>query len=168
MATTGGTSSMIKKNAIPSPFFGVKLARLEFPTFARGDPTVWFSRVEQFIEFQDVPEEQRVNLASYHLEGDANQWWQWLRRTYRTEGLRITWDTFSYELWSRFRDTAGTSFDEALWGIRQMGTLTEYLTEFESLGIRVHGWTQHALVGTFMGGLKPEIADWVRIFGPRT
>ncbi|CAL1412988.1 unnamed protein product [Linum trigynum] len=38
------------------PFFGAKLARLEFPTFAGDDPTVWFSRVEQFFEFQAILE----------------------------------------------------------------------------------------------------------------
>ncbi|CAL1390315.1 unnamed protein product [Linum trigynum] len=150
------------------PFFGAKIARLEFPTFAGDDPTVWFSRVEQFFEFQEIPEEQKVTLASYHLEGDANQWWQWLRRTYQTEGLRITWDTFSSELWARFGQTAGTGFDEALSRIRQTGTLKDYLTEFERLGNRVHGWTQQALVGTFLGGLKPIITDGIRIFNPKT
>ncbi|CAL1412179.1 unnamed protein product [Linum trigynum] len=96
--------------------------------------TVWFSRVEQFFSFQRIPEDQKVNLASYHLEGDANQWWQWLRQTYQTEGLHIMLDTFSSELWTRFGTRAGTGFDEALSPIRQTGTLKDYLTEFERLG----------------------------------
>lgn len=32
----------------------------------------------------------------------------------------------------------------------------------------MHGWTQRALVGTFMGGLKSEIADEIRLFRPQT
>ena len=35
-------------------------------------------------------------------------------------------------------------------------------------GNRVHGWTQKALVGTFMGGLKVEVVDEIRMFKPRT
>lgn len=36
------------------------------------------------------------------------------------------------------------------------------------MGNRVHGWTQKALVGTFMGGLKSEISDGIRLFKPKT
>ena len=49
-----------------------------------------------------------------------------------------------------------------------MGSLRDYQKEFERLGNRVHGWTQKALVGTFMGGLKVEISDAIRMFKPRT
>lgn len=36
------------------------------------------------------------------------------------------------------------------------------------MGNRVHGWTQRALVGTFMGGLKPEILEEICMFRPKT
>lgn len=42
--------------------------------------------------------------------------------------------------------------DEALSKIEQTGSLREYQKEFERLGNQVRGWTQKALVGTFMGG----------------
>ena len=32
----------------------------------------------------------------------------------------------------------------------------------------MQGWTQKALVGTFMGGLKSEIAEGIRMFRPKT
>jgi hypothetical protein len=31
----------------------------------------------------------------------------------------------------------------------------------------VHGWPHKALVGTFMGSLKPEITDGIRMFKPK-
>ena len=34
----------------------------------------WLSRVAQFFEFQDTTDNQKVTLASFHLEGEANQW----------------------------------------------------------------------------------------------
>ncbi|RVW62500.1 Retrovirus-related Pol polyprotein from transposon 17.6 [Vitis vinifera] len=57
--------------------------KIEFPRFAGDDPTEWFNRVAQFFEFQRTPEDQKVSLAAFHMEGEANQWWQWLNRTYK-------------------------------------------------------------------------------------
>lgn len=142
--------------------------KIEFPRFAGDDPTEWFNRVAQFFEFQRTPENQKVSLAAFHLEGEANQWWQWMNRTYQEENLIVTWTMFTEELWSRFGPTDGEDFDEALSRVKQSGTLRDYQREFEKLGNRVQGWTQKALVGTFMGGLKPEIADGIRMFKPKT
>ncbi|KAH9697380.1 hypothetical protein KPL71_023582 [Citrus sinensis] len=117
----------------------------------------WFSKVSQFFEYQGTTEPQKVALASFHLEGEANQWWQWLRPAYQEEGSLVTWETFAKELWARFGPTECEDFDEAL-----------SRKEFERLGNGVYGWTQKALVGTFMGGLKPEIFEDIRMLKPRT
>ncbi|KAH9780314.1 hypothetical protein KPL71_008031 [Citrus sinensis] len=106
-------------------------AKIECPRFAGDDPTEWFNRVAQFFEFQRTPEDQKVSLASFHLED-------------------------------------GEDFDEALSHITQNGSLRDNQHEFEKLGNRVQGWTQKALIGTFMGGLKLEVADGIRMFKPKT
>lgn len=49
-----------------------------------------------------------------------------------------------------------------------MGSLRDYQREFERLGNREQGWTQRALVGTFMGGLRPDISDGIKMFRPQT
>ncbi|GKA40709.1 hypothetical protein Tco_0733302 [Tanacetum coccineum] len=123
--------------------FYLKLTKLEFLTY-RGDedPTEWFNKVDQFFEYQRSPVMQKVSLASYHLQGEVNQWWRWLRKAYQEEGKEVTWEIFYEELWSRFVPTDCEDFDEAL------------------------SKTQKALVGTFMGGLKPKIADGIRMFKP--
>lgn len=56
--------------------FTSKLAKLEFPKYSGEDPTEWFNCVDQFFEYQGTTEAQKVSLASFHLEGEANQWWQ--------------------------------------------------------------------------------------------
>ncbi|XP_035549720.1 uncharacterized protein LOC118349417 [Juglans regia] len=145
-----------------------KTAKLEFPRFSGDDPTEWFNRVNQFFEFQNTPDNQKVTLASYHLEGEANQWWQWIRRTFQEEGRILSWIDFEEELWARFGPSDCEDFDEALSRIRQTGSLRDYQREFEQLGNRVKGWTQKALVGTFMGGLKTEVSDGIRMFKPQT
>ena len=52
--------------------------------------------------------------------------------------------------------------------MKQGGSLCDYQKEFERLGNRVQGWTQKALVGTFMGGLKTEIVEGIRMFKPKS
>ena len=75
------------------------MAKLEFPKYSGDDPTKWFNRVAQFFEFQSTTENQKVSLASFHLEGEANQWWQWLQCAYEEEGRLVTWESFEEELW---------------------------------------------------------------------
>ena len=128
----------------------------------------WFNRVTQYFEYQETTDEQKVVLALYRLEGEANQWWQWIRKAYQEGGRPITWETLVDKLWERFIPTDCEDFDEALSWVEQTGSLRDYQKEFERLGNQVLGWSQKALVGTFMGGLKPEIAEDIRMFRPRT
>ena len=69
---------------------------------------------------------------------------------------------------SRFSPTDCEDFDEAFSKIEQKGFLRDYQKEFERLGNKVSRWTQKDLVGTFMGGLEPEIAEGIRMFKPKT
>ena len=78
--------------------FTSKLEKLEFPRYSGYDPTEWFTRVDQFFEYQGTSETHKVYLASFHLEGEANQWWQWLLRAYHEEGKVVTWGIFVKEL----------------------------------------------------------------------
>ena len=80
----------------------------------------------------------------------------------------VTWELFEEEIWARFGPTECEDFDEALSKVRQIGSLHDYQKEFERLGNRVHGWSQKALVGSFMGGLRSEISETIRMFKPKT
>jgi len=81
--------------------FSSTMAKLAFPKYSGEDLTELLSRVAQFFEFQGTNDNQKVSLASFHLEGEANQWWQWMRRTYREEGRLVTWEFFEEELLAR-------------------------------------------------------------------
>ena len=102
------------------------MAKLEFQRYFEDDPTEWFNRVAQFFAFQGTTNNQKVSLTSFHLEGEANQWWQWLRRAYREEGRLVTWESFKEELWAHFGPTKSEDFDEALSKVRQVGSLRDY------------------------------------------
>jgi len=40
------------------------------------DPTSWICRVEQFCEFQRTEVHEKLLIVAYHLEGDAQIWYQ--------------------------------------------------------------------------------------------
>jgi hypothetical protein len=72
--------------------------KLEFPRYSGDDLNVWLNWVVQYFEYKQIPEEQKVSLAAFHLENEANQWWQWVQRLYREEQVPITWGVFEREL----------------------------------------------------------------------
>ena len=54
--------------------------KLDFPKFNGGeDPTSWICKVEQFYHFHEMPAADQVALASFHLEGEAQLWYQLLK-----------------------------------------------------------------------------------------
>ncbi|EEF28928.1 conserved hypothetical protein [Ricinus communis] len=148
---------------------GMSKVKLEFPRFSgTQEPAEWLDRVAQFFKYSSTLEGQRVPLASFYLEGEANQWLQWLQRSYKQDGGEITWDIFKKELVSRFDPGIETDFGEALSRVKQTGSLKDYRKEFERLSNRVEDCPTKELIGTFMGGLKEAIAEEVRMSNPNT
>lgn len=107
------------------PLLASKLAKLDFPKFlVIIQLSGW--RGLKFFLYQGTPSIQKVSLAPFHLYGEANQWWQWLQKTYKEEQQDVNWAIFVDELWARFGPTGCENFDEALSKIKQTGSLREY------------------------------------------
>ncbi|KAL4185219.1 hypothetical protein AMTRI_Chr10g229660 [Amborella trichopoda] len=86
--------------------FAPRLVKLDFSCFnGEEDTTNWTCRVEQFFQFHQTPEEERVALASFHSEGDAQLWYQ----LFKQEG-------------DFFRELAK---------LQQVVTVRDYQTQFE-------------------------------------
>ncbi|CAA0828937.1 Unknown protein, partial [Striga hermonthica] len=105
-----------------------------------------------------------VQIAADHLDGEANVWWQWI--LHKNHGEHMRWRDFEKELITRFGSSDYLDYDEALSRIKQSGSLREYQKEFERIASRVRDWPESALVGTFVGGLKAELAAEVRLDRP--
>lgn len=72
-----------------------KSTKLNFPKYEEEDPIERFNKVGQFFEYQDTHEDHKVSLASFHLDREVNQWWQWLCHAYKEEGKEATWARFA-------------------------------------------------------------------------
>jgi hypothetical protein len=122
---------------------------LDFPRFSGEEPIGWIYKAKQFFQYQGTTTNERVLLASFHLQDDALQWYQWYQQTQPN----VQWEEFTQALCIRFGPFDYEDFDEALAKLRQTGSICEYQTQFERLAARVTDWPKKALVGSYIRGL---------------
>jgi hypothetical protein len=58
--------------------FTTSSIKLEIPSFDGSDPLGWIFKITQFFEFHNTPEDQRLRLASFYMQGEALTWYQWM------------------------------------------------------------------------------------------
>ena len=52
---------------------------LDFTRFDGGDPSERILKAQQFFNYFETPEDHKLEIASFHLEGKALTWYYWLR-----------------------------------------------------------------------------------------
>ncbi|KAL5771463.1 hypothetical protein ACOSP7_015617 [Xanthoceras sorbifolium] len=118
------------------PYFNNRSHRhlkLSFPKFNGEDPTGWVYKAEQYFDFKSIAVDQQVQLASFHLEGIALQWYLWFTKF---KGP-LTWDEFNQVVLQRFGPTDFEDPSEALTRFKQTTMVTTYQETFEKLSHRV-------------------------------
>ncbi|KAL5785695.1 hypothetical protein ACOSQ2_008087 [Xanthoceras sorbifolium] len=138
--------------------------KLKFSKFSGEDPQGWIFKAEQYFEFKEVATEQQVQLASFHLEGIALQWYRWLAKF---KGP-VTWVEFTKASLLRFGPTDYEDPSEALTRLKQTTTVSAYQEEFEKLSHRVDELPEKFLIRCFVAGLKDDIKLDVKIKQPRS
>ncbi|CAL1406539.1 unnamed protein product [Linum trigynum] len=114
--------------------FRAKPPTIEFPKFnGQKDAGLWLYAVERWFKNHPIPEERKAYLASFYLEGDALQWWEWRERSYAAATTLITWHMFQEELRYQFGKSDGWA-PQQLAKLKQTGTVAEYRAEFFKLG----------------------------------
>ncbi|XP_021596642.1 uncharacterized protein LOC110603250 [Manihot esculenta] len=126
-----------------------KLVKLDFPRFdEKEDPTSWVCRAEQFFQFHHTPNDERVEIASFHLVGDAQLWYQLLKQ----ENPVITWADFKEGFYARY-------------GPNQ---LIDYFGELSKLQQRGGAIITSTTVGCFVSGLISSIRTDVQANRPKS
>jgi hypothetical protein len=63
----------------PTPHgFSNTTIKLEIPRFDGSDALGWIFKINQFFDFHQTPADQRLNIASFYMEGEALTWYQWM------------------------------------------------------------------------------------------
>lgn len=69
----------------------MKLAKLDFRKYSgASDPTYWIRQSEQFFHCHAINNEDRVSMATFHLDGHAQLWYKFL---FDDEG-ELNWPEF--------------------------------------------------------------------------
>uniref|UniRef100_A0A7N2KR02 Uncharacterized protein n=1 Tax=Quercus lobata TaxID=97700 RepID=A0A7N2KR02_QUELO len=139
-----------------------KPIRLDFPRFSGGDPSAWIFRAEQFFRYYEIPKEEKVLNASYHLDDEALIWFQDCERSLDS------WETFVRAIQVRFGPSSYDDPMENLTRLKQITTVAVYKSQFEMLSNRIKNLPESHKLSCFLSGLKDEIRLAVRMQNPRT
>lgn len=136
--------------------------KLKVPRFDGTKPLGWIFKINQFFEYHGTPENERLTIASFYMEGKALAWFQWMTGN----GQFTLWPVFLQALQTRFAPSQYEDPTRALFKLTQQGLVTQYLSEFEDLANRTIGLPLPFLLSCFVFGLTPEIYREVQAHQP--
>ncbi|XP_061351088.1 uncharacterized protein LOC133296155 [Gastrolobium bilobum] len=137
--------------------------KITFPRFADGDPIDWIFHANRYFEFYQIPEAERVLIASFNLDKPANSWFQGLFN----DGLIPNWPAFVVAAQRRFGPSEFEDPAVCLANLRQQTTVSEFQASFEVIASRVPGLSPTLKRALFVAGLKPNIRSQVLIQRPQ-
>lgn len=148
----------------PHPLFPHVLThvKLEVSRCDGHDPLGWIFKISQFFEYQGTPEEERITVVSFYMDGPTLSWFQWSHRN----SFITPWPEFLQVLETRFAPTYYDKSKGALFKLSQWGTVNEYLTEFECLANHINGLPLPFLLICFIFSLSPKIRQEVQALQP--
>lgn len=127
-------------------------------------PNDWILKAHQFFKYFETPEEHKLEIASFHMEGKVLTWYYWLK-----ESSPVTkWDDFLEALRTRFGPSAVEDPVGAFTKLRQTGSVEDYQTAFKILSNKIRGVSEEFRISTFLSGLKDELRIIVTMFKPNT
>jgi hypothetical protein len=104
-----------------NPFTNTTI-KLDIPRFDGSDPLGWIFKISQFFEFHHTPEDQRIRMASFYMEGEALTWYQWMHSNQQL----LNWPMFVQALEMRFAPSQYEDLRGALFKLCQTGSVKEY------------------------------------------
>lgn len=61
--------------------------KMDIPKFDGSDSTGWDFRINEFFDLHGTPNNLHLRIASFHMEGRAAAWYQWMK----ANNLLTTW-----------------------------------------------------------------------------
>lgn len=138
--------------------------KLNLARFTGDDPQEWLFQAEEYFAFHRVAEEAKLQIAGFHMFKAALAWIRGLLQN----GLLSTWAIFCDDLLERFGILAFDDKLEELSRLQQSTSVAEYMAQFEQLMNDVEGQSEETLINFFIGGLKSEIRNQLKISRPST
>jgi hypothetical protein len=147
--------------------FGLKtnhVPKIDMRKFDGKDPITWILQMEQFFDLHNVPHTQKVRIASLYLEPNQFVWYRWLC----SRKSLVTWTIFTEEMIAHYEDTRSNTFFSQLINLKQKGSVTEHIENFQRLNIKVTDIPDEHLIDVFIGTLKDNIQHEVLLWEPKS
>ena len=147
--------------------FGLKtnhVPKIDMRKFDGKDPITWILQMEQFFDLHNVPHTQKVQIASLYLEPNQFVWYRWV---FSRKSL-ITWTIFMEEMIVHYEDTRSNTFFSQLINLKQKGSVTKHIENFQRLNIKVINIPDEHLIDVFIGTLKDHIQHEVHLWEPKS
>ena len=119
--------------------------------------------MEKFFDLHQVPNLQKVTIASLYLELEQFVWYQWLCE--QKKDTIISWSIFTEELIS-YHDDKNNTFFIQLVNLKQKVLVSKHIQQFQHLSLRVKNIPNDNLLDLFVGTLKDNIQHELRILEP--
>ncbi|KAL4348459.1 hypothetical protein GQ457_17G002920 [Hibiscus cannabinus] len=142
--------------------------KIELQFFEGENPKGWIRKCQKYFAIFEVPEMQKVELASMYLEGRVETWFD----GYIMQKHRVTWHEFTADLCHRFCDKTCEDIIEEFNKLVQKTSVENYQEKFEEL--KPYMLLQNAsldegyFVSSFVSGLKEELKHKVKVHRPGT
>nr|GEZ77696.1 organic solute transporter Ost-alpha [Tanacetum cinerariifolium] len=143
----------------PNANYTAKPLKLDFSRFNRKeDPTSWVCRAEQFFRFHATPAVEQVSTATFHLEDDAQWWFQVLMQ----ETPNATWEEFKSGIYATYGLHQFLDYFRELTKLKQQGTIQAYQTQFNKLLAKVGYLPPDRQVSCFISRLSDTVRTEVQ------
>lgn len=73
--------------------------KLEVPRFNGTDPEGWSFKINQSFQFHQTPEEHRITIASFQMDGPALGWFQWMQNNNQISSWQNLLQIFNFLIW---------------------------------------------------------------------
>ncbi|GAU48361.1 hypothetical protein TSUD_282420 [Trifolium subterraneum] len=153
-----GSSGVRKMQSDVISEFRQSAKKVELPMFDGDDPAGWISRAEVYFRVQGTTPAVKVDLAQLCMGGPTIHFFNSLLN----EEEDLTWERLKGALVERYGGHGEGDVYEQLIALRQVGTVDEYITEFEYLTAQIPPLPDKQFSGYFLHGLKADIKGKVR------
>jgi hypothetical protein len=132
--------------------FGLKtnhVPKIDMRKFDGKDPITWILQMDKLFDLHNVPHTQKVRIASLYLEPNQFVWYRWLCSR-------------------KSLVTRSNTFFSKLINLKQKGSVTEHIENFQRFNIKVIDILDEHLIDVFIGNLKDNIQHEVRLWEPKS
>ncbi|KAK6149080.1 hypothetical protein DH2020_016605 [Rehmannia glutinosa] len=142
------------------------LPKIDFPRFDGSHPRAWILKCNGYFRLiPNIPDNQKVILASMHFEGKAAQWYQ----NFAMKQGELTWNQFLEVISARFEELKESRIIAEFNKLKQNGSYNDYVDRFEELKacllLTTNGdFSEEYFVASFISGLSDELQAFITMF----